>query len=82
MDLNVVIVVVVCFVVFVVVAGLLVSRYFRRRVRKLQLTADLQGVATDDDDLDEVRPPAAYSAFCDGGRAPKRGASVALDGGV
>ena len=58
MNWNVVIIVVVCFVVFVVVAGLLVSRYVRRRVRKLQLTADLHGVTTDDDDVDEVRTTA------------------------
>jgi len=53
MDWRLVVVVVVGLVVGVVVAGLLVSRYVRRRVRKLQLTADLNGVAIDNDDDDD-----------------------------
>jgi len=61
---NVLVSVVVVFVVAVVVVGLLVSRYVRRRVRKLQLTADLQGVAVDNDEQDEVSSSSSCSSCC------------------
>ena len=61
---NVLVSVVVVFVVAVVVVGLLVSRYVRRRVRKLQLTADLQGVAVDNDEQDEVSSSSSCCCCC------------------